>query len=338
MSKFTKRLGALWRRRQLDRDLEDELAFHVAMSAQESGDWSAARRRLGNFAAVKESCRDLWAFRSLESWWQDLRYAFRTLAANPMIACVAILALALGIGANTTVFTVITSALSFGMGVDHVERLAVILPAEAARREASVQPLPDFRELRGLKSIADLAAYRYAEVNLSDSRALPERYSCVQMTASGWAVVTRSPLLGRRFGLSDERPGAIPTVLLSHRIWEKRWGGDPSIIGETIRVDEVPRVVIGVMPPGIQFPEDTDLWVPLTLRDLLDPGAQRSAMLFGQLVPGATPASAKAEIEALARRIFPSLGKQPIANVRPFLELIGVYDSRALLYAVMCAV
>lgn len=85
MRKFTKRLRALWRRRQLDRDLEDELSFHVAVSAEESGDLSIARRRLGNFAAVKENCRDLWAFTSLESWWQDPRHAFRTLASNPLV-------------------------------------------------------------------------------------------------------------------------------------------------------------------------------------------------------------------------------------------------------------
>ncbi len=338
MSKFAKRLRALWRRRQLDRDLEDELTFHVAMSAEETGDLSAARRRLGNFTAVKQSCRDLWAFTSLESWWQDLRHAFATLAANPMIACVAIIALALGIGANTTVFTVVSSALSFDMGVDQVERLAVILPGDAGRRDGVIPPFPDFRELRELKSIAHLAAYRYAQVNVSDARALPERCSSVQMTASGWSLVTRRPFLGRQFAVDDERPGATPTVLLSHRIWEKRWGGDPSIIGQAVRVDEIPRVVIGVMPPGIQFPEDTDLWTPLTLRDLLTPGAERNAMLFGQLAPGATPTSAKREIEVVARRVFPGIGKQPIVDVRPFLELIGVYESRALFYAVLCAV
>jgi len=338
MSRFTKRLRALWRRSQLDRDLEDELAFHLAMGTEEHGDLPAARRGFGNVAGVKESCRDLWAFTSIESWWQDLRYACRTLAAHPMITCVAIIALALGIGANTTVFTVITSALNFDMGVKQLERLAIIVPSDAARRSGVVPPLPDFRELRELKSITNLAAYRYAEVNVSDLRALPERYSCVQMTASGWAVVTRKPLFGRELGTADELPGATPAVLLSHRIWEKRWGGDPSVVGQVVRVDEVPRVIIGVMPPGMQFPEDTDLWTPLTLHDLLTPGAQRSAMIFGQLAPGATPASARTEIEALARRIFPGLGTQPIVNVRPFLELIGVYDSRALLYAVLCAV
>jgi predicted permease len=338
MRRFTKRLRALWRRAELDRDLEDELAFHLAMSAERGDDAAAARRSLGNVTAVKESCRDLWAFTSLESWWQDLRHACRTLAANPMITSVAVIALALGIGANTTVFTVITSALSFDMGVRQLDRLAIIVPSDAARRGGTVPPLPSLRDLRELKSMTNLAAYRYAEVNLSDSRALPERYSCVQMTVSGWAVVTRKPLLGREFSPADELPGATPTVLLSHRIWEKRWGGDPSILGQTVRVDEVPRVIVGVMPPGMQFPEDTDLWTPLTLRDLLAPGAQRSAMLFGQLAPGATPASAKTEIEAVARRVFPALGAQPIVQVRPFLELIGVYDSRALLYAVLCAV
>jgi predicted permease len=338
MSKLAKRLRALWLRRRLDRDLEDELAFHAAMSAEKSGDLTAARRRLGNLAALKESCRDLWAFTRLESWWQDLRYAVATLAANPMITGAAIIALALGIGANATVYTVISSALNFDMGVNHVERLVTILPAAATQRGGPVPPLPDFRELRELKSVSNLAAYRYAEVNLSDSRALPERYVCVQMTASAWALVTIKPLLGRSFSQADDEPGATPTVLLSHRFWEKRWGGDPSVIGQTIRVDEVPRAVIGVMSPGTQFPEDTDLWTPLALRDLLAPGGLRNTMLFGELAPGATPAAAKNEIEAFTRRLFPAAGNQPTADVRPFLELIGVYEARPLMYAVLCAV
>ena len=204
MSKLTKRLGTLWRRRQLDRDIEDELAFHVAMSAKEGGDLQDAKRRFGNSTALKESCRNLWAFTSLESWGQDFRHALATLAANPTMTLVAITALALGIGANTTLFTVITSALSFDMGVDHVERLVFISPSSDAPHDGTVPQLPDFRDLNHLKSLTNMAAYRYAEVNMSDSRALPERYSSVQMTASGWSLVKRRPILGREFGEADD--------------------------------------------------------------------------------------------------------------------------------------
>src|SRR5579871_4431134 len=129
MKRFWKRLR---RRRQLDRDLEDELRFHL----EQSGD----PRRFGNATAFREACRDLWAFTLLESWGQDIRYAARTLTKNAGVTIVAALALALGIGANTTVFTVVHSALSFRFGVDHVDRLVIISASDADGRSLLTGP------------------------------------------------------------------------------------------------------------------------------------------------------------------------------------------------------
>src|ERR1035441_2031134 len=121
------------------------------------------------------------------------------------------------------------------------------------------------------------------------------------MTASGWALVRPKPQLGREFGPDDERPGAPPTVLLSHRIWERSYGADPSVVGKFIRIDDVDHVIIGVMPAGEQFPEDTDLWTPLTTTDLANPGFRRSLLVFGPLVQGATLAAAQSEVNGVAR-------------------------------------
>jgi hypothetical protein len=98
MNRLKRRLRALWHREQLDRDLEDELAFHLAMKTEEGGDAAAARRQFGNAAVFRDSCRDVWLFTSLESWWQDMRYALRTLRHNPTVTWVAILALAVWCG------------------------------------------------------------------------------------------------------------------------------------------------------------------------------------------------------------------------------------------------
>ena len=338
MNKFAKRLQALWNRRALDRDLEDEMAFHLAMSEQHGADPATARRRLGNIAALKESCRELWAFGALEAWWQDWRFALRTLKSSPLVTFTAVLALGLGIGANATVFTVVNSALSFDMGVDRIERLVAIHPGEgvANLNQAPQTPI-DFLNLRAqVKTVESLAAYRFSAVNVSDSRGLPERRWCVQMTPSGWDMVKPKPILGRGFGPADGHADATPVVLLSHHLWESRYGGDPSIVGASIRIDDVPRVVAGVMPPGAQFPEDTDMWTPLTLKDLVN--SRGDFLVFGRLAGGVTLAAAQDEVDGIARRAIAGKLNGPAVHVRPFLEMIGVNDSRAMLIAMVFAV
>ena len=334
MNKFAKRLRALWHRRELDRDLADEMAFHLAMNQQKGGG------RFGNVTAIQETCRDLWAFTALEAWWQDIRSALRTLRANPLVTATAIVALALGIGANTTVFTIVSSALSFDMAVDHIERVVAIHPGEGLDNLAPGDQSPiDFLNLRSqVKTVENLAAYRFSAVNVSDRHALPERCWRVQMTASGWAMVRPKPQLGREFGPEDERPDATPAVILSHRLWERRYGDDPAIIGKFIRIDDVDHVVAGVMPAGEQFPEDTDLWTPATLKDLGTPDFVRSLLIFGRLTPGTTLRAAQREIDGIARRAISQKLNGPAVSVRPFLEMIGVYDGRAMLYAMVFAV
>jgi hypothetical protein len=161
MKRFWKRLR---RRRELDRDLEDELAFHL----EQSGD----RARFGNPTVLRESIRDMWAFTSIEVWWQDIRCAVRTLAQHPGVNMVAVLAIALGIGANTTVFTIVHSALSFDMGVGSVDRLVFISATDAAGRNpfTAVPVYADLESRMNVSLPADLTPLIYLPY-----RAQPER-------------------------------------------------------------------------------------------------------------------------------------------------------------------
>ncbi len=334
------RLRALWRREQMERDLDDEMAFHLAMRAEESGDSSTARRHFGNPTALKESCRELWVFTAVEIGWQDFRYALRTLARNQGVTWVAIAALALGTGANTTVFTAVSSALSFDMGVDHIERLVMITPSQSSGDNRFFQSLPAFRELAsGIHSIDHLAAYTAAQVNVGDSRALPEPLLCVQTTVSGWDLISRRPILGRGLSRADELPGATPVVVLSHRTWQNRYGADASILGKAVRVDGKPKVIVGVMPAGVVFPEGADLWTTLTSADVL--AGAHIPVIFGRLADGTNLKASGSEIDSIARRLNHANADGaggPQVEVRPFLEIMGIYEGRKILVAVVIAV
>jgi putative ABC transport system permease protein len=341
MNRFLKRARALWRRPQLDRDLAEELRFHQEMQAEEGMEASPARRRLGNPTTLRETCRDLWAFTWIETLWQDIRYAARTLVHSPLFTIIAVLALGLGIGANTTIYTVVSSVLAFKIGVEHMERLVVVTATNASRRNPFGQSFDDYLNLRAeVKSIQSLAAYRMVPVNVSDRTGLPESYVCVEISANGFAVAGTKPVLGREFSSGDARPGATPVVMLSHRVWQDRYSRDPSILGRVIHVDDVPRTVIGVMPPKMAFPEQADLWTPL-LPDQRTRQEARNLLLFGRLANGVQLPSARAEMDTIARRLqakAPDTHKGLFVEVRPFLEIIGIYSTRPVLIAVVFAV
>lgn len=276
--KFFKKLS---HRRRLDRDLDDELRFHLEMSGNP--------RRFGNATLIRETCRELWSFVWLESLWQDFRYALRTLSQGRGVTWAAIAALAMGIGANTAVYTIVSKALNFDIGVDRPDRLVWISINPGHMAELS-KHLFDPRVLRSqVTSLDRVAAFRFRPVTLSDSAGPAERYSCFEISASGFQILGRAPLVGRTLTVEDERSGAM-VVLLSHAIWKDHFGGDPSVVGKTVRVDERPRTIVGVMPAGMRFPEDTALWIPFSLAP-----STGEPMLFGRLSDGVKLGAARGE-------------------------------------------
>lgn len=340
----------LFSRRRLYGDLSEEIRQHLDEKIEElvAGGMSrtdavaAARRQFGNLTMVERDSREVWRWTWMENLLADLRYGLRMLVKNPGFTAVAVAALALGIGADTAMYSIVTGALSWDMGLDNHERIVIVAATNATHSQDWSASYPDFRDFRSQsKSLAGIGAYQFAPVNLSDHNALPERYYCVQMSANGFSVVQQKPLLGRDFLDADERPGATPVLIIGYHVWRDRYAQDPAILGKTVRIDEIPRVVIGVMPPGRRFPEETDLWTPLIPDAAREKRDDRELMMFGRLADGASVASARVELVALAARLadsYPDTNKDITADVRPIMEITGVYFLRPLFLALFGAV
>jgi putative ABC transport system permease protein len=343
-------LRAVTRRSRMEREMDAELRFHIEAFAEDlvrrGVSQQDARRRarieFGGLERAKEECRDALALRLADHLVRDLRFGLRLLIKNPGFTAAAVVALALGIGADTAMYSIVNGALSWDLGLDNRERIVIVNSVNTGRSQEWGASYTDFRDFREqAKSLAGLAAYQFAAVNLSDHSALPERYSCVQMSTNGFSVVQQKPMLGRDFVAEDERPGAPAVIMLGYHVWRDRYAEDSSILGKTVRVDEVPRVVIGVMPPGRRFPEETDLWVPLVPDAALERRNSRGLMLFGRLRDGVSLASARAELSALAHGLavqYPGTNKDITAEVRPIMEITGLYYMKPLFFALFGAV
>jgi predicted permease len=237
-------------------------------------------------------------------------------------------------------FTIVQGAFNWDMGLDHPDRMVSIMTSNAALHASDWgSSYPDFRDYRSqVKSLEGLAAYQFEPANMSDSTRLPERFWCARMSASGFRVSEQKPLLGRDFRDSDEAPNAARVVVLSHRVWLERYGQDPAILGKVVRVDEVPRVVIGVMPPDRRFPEEADIWTPLAASEKRD---DRSLMMFGRIPANGNLATVRAEFDTVARGLaaqYPGTNKGLSAEVHLIAEITGVYTMRPILAVLFAAV
>ena len=296
---------ALLRRGQLERDLDDELRFHLAMREEQGGAAGlpadearrAAERRFGNPVALKEECRDMWTFTHLETLGQDVRFAGRVLWKNPGFTAVAVLSLALGIGGNAAMFSLVNAVLLRPLPYPAAERLVRLTGFYPKGALVALQELSRTMEIAGVSSDV--------EFNLTGQG---EAVRLVGSTVSAnlFSVLGRGTALGRTFEAGDDRPGRDQIVLLSHALWQGRFGGDPAAVGRTITVEGVNRQVVGVMPPGFHFPSGSaQLWVPLRL----DPSDTDDYWGFGwmplvaRLRPGVTLAQVQGEIRSMIARI-----------------------------------
>ena len=231
---------------------------------------------------------------------QDLRFAARTLRKNPRFTLVAAAIIALGIGANTAMFSVVHAVLLRPLPFAEPSRVMRI--HESLRgRTVEVAP-PNYVDWRQQsRAFTTIAAYQDGTMTLGGG-ASPERLDAGFVTADVFRVLDVPPALGRAFTSADERTGSAPVVLLGHAMWQTTFGGDPAIVGRRLRFESRDYEVVGVMPAGFAFPHDIQLWFPLILTESDTSPAQRGAhyiAVIGRLAPGATPAQAQAELTAI---------------------------------------
>jgi predicted permease len=310
ITQFFRKLPILARRGQFNRDLEEEMAFHRDLAEQElrangmtpQSARNAASRQFGNATILREVSGDVWSWRWLEHIAQDLRHGTRALLHAPGFAAVAVLALALGIGANTAIFSVVNAVLLRPLAYEEPERLVTIL--HFGDSPVAVANYVDWRDQS--RSFQSMAAAEYWSPNLTGSDP-PEHLLGLRMTQNMLPMLGIQPLLGRMFGVGEDQKGAEHEVILSYRLWQRRFGAARNVLGRAIMLDGEGYTVVGVMPREFQFAPfwatRAELWAPLAFGDRIRERDGNSLRVFARLKPGVALAQARAEIATITAQL-----------------------------------
>ena len=354
------RVRSLFQRKRLSADLDEELRDHIdrqiednlarGMGAEEAR--LAALRTFGNAAALREQTHDAWIWSGMELLLNDVWLGARTLLRTRGFAAIAILVMALGIGANVALFAIVRSVLLNPLPYTDPDRLVRLY------ENVSVGGLnvPDCASAGGMytewkrhnQALADMAIAGWTDYNLSSAgNQLPEVVHGGNLSWNMLPLLGVRPALGRNFTEDDDKPTANSTVLLSWGLWKRRFGGDPAIVTKTILLDAVPHTVIGVMPPNSSLPTistpTTQLWTPIfeaKKTDLMKMLDEHEFQAIGRLKPGVTEAQAVADLTLITRRIHDQHRDDSYiafaANSRPLLDST-VGRMKTPLYALLAA-
>jgi putative ABC transport system permease protein len=303
------RLRALFRRESVLQDIEEELRVHVEMETETNIERgmppdearAAAMKSFGALVWNTELGYDIRVGGWLETLWQDLRYGARMLMKSPGFTLVAMITLALGIGANTTIFSVANAVWLRPLPYPEADRLALVTHRNTKQGgNFELSPAGYFDLRQQSKSFGQLAAYVSRDFNLTGAGE-PERLRGQLVSAALFPLLKVSPLSGRVFTEADDRADASRIALLSHELWGRRFGAEVGIIGQAIRLDDQSYTVVGVMPPGFNFPnKETELWTPIAF-NVEAANASNSFYLsvIARLNPGATFEQAQSELDVI---------------------------------------
>ncbi len=351
------RLHNLFHKEQLDRDLSDELAAHLEMHTADNvragRSWDEARRgaliQLGGVEQTKESMRDRRSVPLLETVVRDVRFGLRMLRKSPGFTAVAVLTLALGIGANVAIFTLINGLILRPLPYPQPDR---VVQVDRQTKEGPYygMNLMEFRMYqRRNQTFEYLAAYDMLGSGLSlQTGAQPELIQSRRVSADFFCAIGIPPVMGRDFTAEDDRPGAAPVVILSYGIWKSLLNSNPAVIGQTVRMGGESYTLIGITPANFVFSHETEAWVPLrTAEDLSDHAS--AFHVIGRLRPGISYEFAREDLGAVQQHIrqdYPGVIEanqlgvlvtlyqdRVVGEVRPLLLLLAAAVTCVLLIA-----
>ncbi|HEX7778590.1 MAG TPA: ABC transporter permease, partial [Vicinamibacterales bacterium] len=307
------RLSNLIRRKDLNPEIDEELQFHLdariqdnladGMTAEEAR--RDALRRFGSRAGLREQTRDANVFVTLETMAQDVGFAARSLRKRPAFTVVALLTLALGIGANTSIFTIVQGVMLRPLAFAQPDRLHVVSYTPAGVRYWLYPGLADalYLDFRNTNHVFEsLATFGYAPVTLTGAGEAV-RLPGAQVTPDFFRVLRVNPAIGRSLASDDDQPGRDHVALIGHEVWRTKFASNPDLVNQSITLDGVPHTVIGVLPAGFAYPSQTQIWTPLAIR--LSSENSLSRPVIGRLRAGVSRAQAQAEFETFVASLSP---------------------------------
>jgi predicted permease len=345
-----------WRKRR-NEELNEEIQGHLELAARENMEsgltprdaQSAARREFGNIALAEEVTRDMWGGRWFEDLLQDLRCGLRMLRKSPGFAAIAILTLALGIGANTALFSVVNGVLLNPLPYPHPEQVVLVSDTSSALQETWIS-YPDYLDwVRENHSFSPLAAYE-SEVNFNLlGQGEPERVSVTEVSSTFFPTLGVTPILGRNLSPAEDQLNGPPAVILSGGFWKTKFGASRDILGKAINLDGTAYTVVGVIPENFYFCcenisfRPSDVFVPIGADKnpwMRDRKFHPGIFAIARLRPEVTLAQARADMDGIANSLaaaYPDTDKDQGIRVTPLKEVM-VRDIRPFLLVLLAAV
>lgn len=356
-SDITFRLRSLFWRNRVEAELQYELRFHfekqiekgVASGLTREEAARQARILVGGLDQVKEECREARGVRLLENLFQDVGYALRMLRAKPVFTAIAVLTLALGIGANTAIFSVVNAVLLRPLPFPEPDRLVrIFFKTPGTGLRGVLYSVPELNDLRTRAGVFEyVAGTERGSVNMTGG-SHPQRLEMVVSSPNYFSMLGATARQGRLFGPQDVTPGFASSAVISDSLWRGSFGGDPHVLGRTIHLDNDPYTIVGVLPPefrnpGRALPHEVDVWLASGFMAASDPKPTRSGRSFpsalARLKAGLTLEQAQARLTAMAseiRRDYPAdyppeakwtieiqpLQEDIVGNVRPMLLVL----------------